>query len=1103
MQMKGLMKARRHKFLVSLTTLAALLLVLSSCEPQGPGFELTHELSFRVSGINSELTKSTQDEEVVRRIPLSGDCITAGGDTLFLRISETSITDVLAQETPATKGVPFSGITYPVDKSFGLIVRTYETSGGEVESEWAVYPPTTDSNPKSIRTDKDVSRSEHSSKWVPTPRLRWPGGNGYVRFFAYAPFTDDDVNKIDDLIDDSYLSVSGNNAFPKLSYTVPQQIDKQVDLLVAASREFEADPDIDDIDVALAFQHALTGIRFRVGSGLSLKSVKVEKVKNSGSLILSSSAISWSDLSGEADYSLTSPALTSDAHDRAYKLTGGAQTLLLMPQTLGENAKIIAEVEASFNGSNIPYKVEASIAGNEWKPGKMVTYTITDTDITYYIDVLKLSDPEDATSPLVSADWLIYQNSATNNEVETPIWIKSYSSLNIGGRHYDPANPGDPDTYRAEPWRVAYSIDDGNTWMDLDEWDQYYSDPSKKHWGQVEIMNTSTGTYDPSSGGNGSLPDAANEQRNLHIFKNDFQDAPTVSVTVGADLIGELRKKTPVGPETNPVDLSTVDIYGEANPESGRFSSNCYVVNAPGWYCFPLVYGNALDSRFTGKVNKDAYDGDEKLTGGPWFRDAKGNRIETPGILPSGANLNDYDAVVVWEDVAPGHGVIDNVSVVSGSDYPYIKFEIVRGTPGKILQDAYPGYVPDGIVPCNIMIALREKNNSEFVDSFTQENGQPAPGILWSWHIWVTPSDFLKDNLNGINGNYDFGIQSLKYENPTKTPTTQTARMLNCILGWTPPLYYYGGLVEPTYREVLIRFYIPDPDAADHPAAYPLAQKTVRVIQDSAPTTDFNGGKVPCGTFYQWGRKDPLLPGRYVPEMNQKVNRNWMSPGNYNITVGANSLTYSPYIVGKETQYPYISSSERYKRHRSDGSQIINIHESSPRTNPVPYWNIYGDIVEGESNDAKYQTIKTIYDPCPPRFCVPFYALFEPLICNASTDENPTIGDSAQDGWRFDANGSGIHYLLFPYTGWRSNGEGGSFDYEPNPALETDSSKGEGPWVSSLVYERTVTSGEINMNWFSKVYHFRMTGQKTDYSQNHLSRGNVIRPIIEEVPSGN
>ena len=48
-------------------------------------------------------------------------------------------------------------------------------------------------------------------------------------------------------------------------------------------------------------------------------------------------------------------------------------------------------------------------------------------------------------------------------------------------------------------------------------------------------------------------------------------------------LIGEFKG------EDAPLDLST---------ENGRTeSSNCYVINSPGHYKFPLVYGNSLDNR--------------------------------------------------------------------------------------------------------------------------------------------------------------------------------------------------------------------------------------------------------------------------------------------------------------------------------------------------------------------------------------------------------------------------------------------------------------------------------------------------------------------------
>lgn len=1092
------MKRYRYTFLIILTSILPL---LQACEPQGPSFEISRGLSFRVTGIESELTKSVQDEDPGALIPLSGDLVTATGDTLRMRMQETSL-GMVGSGNPVTKASPFSGTDFPNDKKFALTARSYQTKGGGTASEWAVYPV----GKEMVGVAHDGSRHHPSSTWVPTPRVLWPGGSGFLRFYAYAPFTDENGNGVDDLAEGTSpaIKLSGNGEFPSLTFTVPATIDDQIDLLVANTTEYDADPDIDDIDVPLTFKHALTGIRFRVGNGLDLESVEIKDIKNEGKIDLRnvSSGFTWQDLSATpsvASYKWVlsgQSAMIADSQKTGYIITDEAYTFFLLPQTIPAGATIEAKVKTQAGG--ISHTVTADIAGQTWYPGKMITYTLTDSDVTYFIELID-PDTGKAFDLEINQEMENYQQ-----PISRLINVRSYSSVNIGGVSK---------SFQEEPWTVYYSIDGGIVWRTKDEWDHYYTASGKYGWSELQIKNPN---YDPgvagseewesSLNGNGSRPADAIEERRLLIDQNLFEDLPTVSVRVRPDLIGPMRGLREVDSDAAPRDLSMYDIYGQPNTSStlsrvraGRHTANCYVVNAPGWYCFPLVYGNALDATIgsaTGGINAAAY-------GNSAFLDAKGNVINSPYILPADANLENYDAVVIWEDVVKGYEVIKNedVSLVSGvslgSRYDqnciYLKFHLKPGDPNIINQDAHPGYKEGGILPCNIMIGLREKNNASYVDEYTQDEGGTAlPGILWSWHLWVMPS-----------GN--FGVSPLQYNN-TETGTTETVQLLNCILGWTPPLYFYAGHVKPSHREALIRFCIGDPYA-------PKAEKTIKIVQNGRSTpNDVDGGDLYNGTYYQWGRKDPLLSGLRNLNTGARTNRPSSSPSGYRIeaksttpdyllklhTEPENAGTASEVLVGKESRYPYIYATHYEKRHT--GIQIASNNTSDIFPNDVFYWNINGDAGRGTAASLKAEnhTVKTIYDPCPPGFCIPFYNAFNRLICQASTEESVTAGNAEADGWRFDptGTGTGTKDMFFPYTGWRSNLNMGKFSYGIG-----STNYGEGIWVSSLCND--FYSVREYQTWPRVPVFFRMSVAETRMENNHLSRGNVIRPIIEEVPSGN
>ena len=98
------MKTIRHIQSVTLAALTAFLLLLPACEPVGPDYEIPFGLSFRVTGIEEGLTKSPgSPSREVYLSGLSGDIVTAAGDTLRMRVGEMPLSDALRGGTPATK----------------------------------------------------------------------------------------------------------------------------------------------------------------------------------------------------------------------------------------------------------------------------------------------------------------------------------------------------------------------------------------------------------------------------------------------------------------------------------------------------------------------------------------------------------------------------------------------------------------------------------------------------------------------------------------------------------------------------------------------------------------------------------------------------------------------------------------------------------------------------------------------------------------------------------------------------------------------------------------------------------------------------------------
>ncbi len=144
-------------------------------------------------------------------------------------------------------------------------------------------------------------------------------------------------------------------------------------------------------------------------------------------------------------------------------------------------------------------------------------------------------------------------------------------------------------------------------------------------------------------------------------------------------------------------------------------------------------------------------------------------------------------------------------------------------------------------------------------------------------------------------------------------------------------------------------------------------------------------------TFYQWGRKDAFIPGTGTNNTNHTVYDIDNAP-----VSGISHTEYSSVTIGGNIQQPTVHN--------------YNLSTSGPcRTR---YYNMW-DAQQTSTDIAAAATVKTVYDPCPPGFCVPTSGLYNYI---ASTTR-PTFSK----GYTF----SGV---FFPASGYRYNSSGGLND---------------------------------------------------------------------------
>ena len=181
------------------------------------------------------------------------------------------------------------------------------------------------------------------------------------------------------------------------------------------------------------------------------------------------------------------------------------------------------------------------------------------------------------------------------------------------------------------------------------------------------------------------------------------------NATVGAQ-IGTSSDPHAQKLRNNPSQGSVIYHHNLANQTDGsstvQNTANCYVVSAPGYYCFPLVYGNAIKN---GTTNTSAYTSNK--TGSnilKTFINHTGNPITSPyikensGCVPAKAEL-------LWQD-APG--------LISNVQYNNSQMQLFVNPENYISFQVNALTIRQG----NAVIAIKDAGDN----------------VLWSWHIWVT-----------------------------------------------------------------------------------------------------------------------------------------------------------------------------------------------------------------------------------------------------------------------------------------------------------------------------------------------------------------------------
>ena len=343
-------------------------------------------------------------------------------------------------------------------------------------------------------------------------------------------------------------------------------------------------------------------------------------------------------------------------------------------------------------------------------------------------------------------------------------------------------------------------------------------------------------------------------------------------------------------------------------------TANCYVINGPGYYTFPCVLGNGIKS---GTVNSGAWtavDNPDASHGLSVLFDYTGSNITSPFVHNSSAAAGTpTSAILLWEDVQGLIETSDNSLVLEkdASGVYWVQFHIGSAN----------------INQGNAVIAVKDESGT----------------IMWSWHLWVTGRPF--------DGTDDTNIDGVQF-----SPVN---------LGWVETERLSGMTKEGNLAYVRIR----QLDENGKTAVVKISQKPEENSWcEGNPADGYN-------PLYQFGRKDPMIPGKPSQEMSAGTN-----VPVYGTVTSLDCETYSkaqttssiiPHHYAIQNPHKLIFATIEEDKERYSWSYDIIFNS----------WNLLAGKHKGIEEYDEQQR-KSVYDPCPVGYQVPQAHDFLRFHCN-------------------------------------------------------------------------------------------------------------------------
>ncbi len=899
----------------------------------------------------------------------------SGADGPLYLIAEISNNPDTVMSVSASRGTSVTTNTfYP---SFGLSAICYAGSWSDDDAS--------DLTTNFAHNIKMVAKNNVWQAADESEILDWTG-SGNIRFFAYAPFDGDKLNATGASISHSAQSVPG---IPAVAFKQTTVVKDHVDLL---STNIDCDASKGG-KVSLKFRHSLTAVV--VKTGVDMLPGKVTEVTLSGIYDRGTHSIGtdkWTidEKTAVKETFTVKPDKTLDASGSGSKpgntkpgeeIVGGDLTFFMVPQTLGSDAKLTIKFTDKASGAD--RTLTASLTGQTWKAGTRVAYSLNTTGIKVV--------------PTVNFDFVTVRPTKSTREGETEIeksrgiptsgYIPEFLATAYAKVYQLNESKDEVNAKKVMlPFKVEYSKDGGATWKDASWTSHAKTDENGMTKGSILL-----------------------EPRKVF-----------------SDMRGALYTNVQIGDSTSYHDLS-----------GGGETANCYMVNAPGYYSLPLIYGNAYGEG--GIDNKSAYTSTSECADELANKFVLRNFVDHNDKAISGPEIPDGligDAVLLWQDSPE---LVRNVHL--DADRKKINFQIDR----------------EAINQGNAIIAVRAND--------------PNKTILWSWHIWVTHYDWNNNLILATSKGYE--VDKEYWFTP-------------CNLGYCDP--HDEDKAAQTYS-IRLTATLPDGTTKEY---------KVEGVEQDAVEASFAGDN----TYYQWGRKDPMLSGIWnndthahaivssEPTQFDMDNKPYypgvcrFSKREYNdgMSIGE-SIMYTNQFFSHDNPGDRYTPDDFWRRHWHNGSKLGGLRTI------MNYWDSELTQVYVENKDLidkNYQCpplgqrpTKTIYDPCPVGFCVPnanaFSNFAEHTHSTSLNYDTPGLfikqrkryGDKVI-GWDISKIAeSGNSTIFLPATGLRDMGEVQKAPLPEYFKSSTNPAHSKLTFIATTIFNRNDTSYDEE-NYYKK-----------------------------------